>query len=83
MTTRGDVLKCSFCGKTKQQVIKLIAGPGVYICDQCIDLCNKIMVDEVGNGTFGAEIEAAAKNAREAIERLRFLAQRPRDEGPE
>ena len=81
MTSRGDILKCSFCGKTQKQVIKLIAGPGVYICDQCIDLCNQIIVEEVGKGTFDAEIEAAAKDAQAAIERLRTLARRPRDEG--
>src|SRR5215475_8696101 len=38
----GDLLKCSFCGKSQKQVKKLIAGPGVYICDECIDLCNEI-----------------------------------------
>ena len=41
-------LKCSFCGKTQEQVRKLIAGPGVYICDQCIELCSEIMDEEVG-----------------------------------
>jgi len=39
----GELLKCSFCGKTQKQVKKLIAGPGVYICDECIDLCNEII----------------------------------------
>ncbi|CAM5631603.1 ATP-dependent Clp protease ATP-binding subunit ClpX [Streptomyces microflavus] len=39
----GDLLKCSFCGKSQKQVKKLIAGPGVYICDECIDLCNEII----------------------------------------
>ena len=43
----GDLLKCSFCGKSQKQVKKLIAGPGVYICDECIDLCNDIIRDEV------------------------------------
>lgn len=43
----GDLLKCSFCGKTQKQVKKLIAGPGVYICDECIDLCNEIIVEEL------------------------------------
>jgi ATP-dependent Clp protease ATP-binding subunit ClpX len=51
VTTRigesGDLLKCSFCGKTQKQVKKLIAGPGVYICDECIDLCNEIILDEL------------------------------------
>ena len=40
-------LKCSFCGKSQDQVRKLIAGPGVYICDECIDLCNEILDEEL------------------------------------
>ena len=40
-------LKCSFCGKTQDQVHKLIAGPGVYICDQCIELCSEIIDEEI------------------------------------
>ena len=52
-------LKCSFCGKSQDQVRKLIAGPGVYICDECIDLCNEILdeelVDSQGNPRPGAE----------------------------
>jgi len=43
----GELLKCSFCGKTQKQVKKLIAGPGVYICDECIDLCNEIIEEEL------------------------------------
>jgi ATP-dependent Clp protease ATP-binding subunit ClpX len=42
----SDLLKCSFCGKSQKQVKKLIAGPGVYICDECIDLCNEIIEEE-------------------------------------
>ncbi len=45
-TEGGDLLKCSFCGKSQKQVKKLIAGPGVYICDECIDLCNEIIEEE-------------------------------------
>ena len=41
-----EVVKCSFCGKSQKQVKKLIAGPGVYICDECIDLCNDIIEEE-------------------------------------
>ncbi|MGM9966260.1 ATP-dependent protease ATP-binding subunit ClpX [uncultured Rummeliibacillus sp.] len=41
-------LKCSFCGKPQEQVRKLVAGPGVYICDECIDLCSEIVVEELG-----------------------------------
>ncbi len=43
----ADLLKCSFCGKSQKQVKKLIAGPGVYICDECIDLCNEIIDEEL------------------------------------
>ena len=42
-------LKCSFCGKTQDQVRKLVAGPGVYICDECIDLCSEIVEEELGS----------------------------------
>jgi len=44
-------LKCSFCGKTQEQVRKLVAGPGVYICDECIELCNEIIEEEIGDET--------------------------------
>jgi ATP-dependent Clp protease ATP-binding subunit ClpX len=47
----GDLLKCSFCGKSQKQVKKLIAGPGVYICDECIDLCNEIIEEELSEAT--------------------------------
>ena len=47
----GELLKCSFCGKTQKQVKKMIAGPGVYICDECIDLCNEIIEEELAEGT--------------------------------
>ena len=47
----GELLKCSFCGKTQKQVKKLIAGPGVYICDECIDLCNEIIEEELSEPT--------------------------------
>ncbi len=89
-STAGDRLKCSFCGKAQNQVVKLIAGPGVYICDKCIDLCNQIIVEEVGKPherVLDNEIEAAAREAREAVDRLRTLAQQaravPDDDGPE
>jgi ATP-dependent Clp protease ATP-binding subunit ClpX len=42
-------LKCSFCGKSQDQVRKLVAGPGVYICDECIELCNEIVEEELGS----------------------------------
>ncbi len=52
MARIGDadhLLKCSFCGKSQKQVKKLIAGPGVYICDECIDLCNEIIEEELSD----------------------------------
>ena len=60
-------LKCSFCGKSQDQVRKLIAGPGVYICDECIDLCNEILdeelVDSQGNPRPGTEPSRKAATA--------------------
>jgi ATP-dependent Clp protease ATP-binding subunit ClpX len=47
-------LKCSFCGKSQEQVRKLIAGPGVYICDECIDLCNEILDEELVESPGGS-----------------------------
>ena len=47
-------LKCSFCGKSQEQVRKLIAGPGVYICDECIDLCNEILDEELIDAQGGS-----------------------------
>ncbi|WP_229055142.1 ATP-dependent Clp protease ATP-binding subunit ClpX [Aeromicrobium sp. Leaf350] len=47
----ADLLKCSFCGKSQKQVKKLIAGPGVYICDECIDLCNEIIEEELAENS--------------------------------
>jgi len=46
------LLKCSFCGKSQKQVKKLIAGPGVYICDECIELCNEIIEEELGESSL-------------------------------
>src|ERR671911_553128 len=52
----NEQLLCSFCGKSQRQVKKLIAGPGVYICDECIDLCNEIIDEELtGAPTFDLE----------------------------
>jgi len=47
----GELVKCSFCGKSQKQVKKLIAGPGVYICDECIELCNDIIEEELAEPT--------------------------------
>ena len=56
----NDSLKCSFCGKTQKQVRKLIAGPGVFICDDCISLCNEIIADEL-NGDAAADLAQLPK----------------------
>ncbi|MFM9103069.1 MAG: ClpX C4-type zinc finger protein, partial [Cyanobium sp.] len=59
-------LKCSFCGKSQEQVRKLIAGPGVYICDECIDLCNEILDEELvdGQGSSGQSSRHSAEHGR-------------------
>ena len=49
----ADLLKCSFCGKSQKQVQQLIAGPGVYICDECVELCNDIIREESKAGLAG------------------------------
>ena len=54
-TDSNEQLLCSFCGKSQRQVKKLIAGPGVYICDECIDLCNEIIDEEL---TAAARVRA-------------------------
>jgi ATP-dependent Clp protease ATP-binding subunit ClpX len=48
-----ELLKCSFCGKAQDQVRQLVAGPAVYICGKCIDLCNEIITEERSLGTEG------------------------------
>ena len=51
----SDLLKCSFCGQSQKQVLKLIAGPGVYICNECIDLCNEIIDEETSSDGYRVE----------------------------
>lgn len=51
----SDLLKCSFCGQSQKQVLKLIAGPGVYICNECIDLCNEIIDEETSTDGYRVE----------------------------
>lgn len=53
----ADLLKCSFCGKSQKQVRKLIAGPGVYICDECIELCNEIIEEELSEIIEADDVE--------------------------
>ena len=57
-------LKCSFCAKSQDQVRKLIAGPGVYICDECIDLCNEILDEEL------IDTKAKLNNAQQSQKKL-------------
>jgi ATP-dependent Clp protease ATP-binding subunit ClpX len=59
-------LKCSFCGKSQDQVRKLIAGPGVYICDECIDLCNEILDEELVEGQGHGNRPSAEANRKSA-----------------
>ena len=58
-------LKCSFCGKSQEQVRKLIAGPGVYICDECIDLCNEILDEELVDG-HGSTRQSTSEPSRKS-----------------
>jgi len=54
-------LKCSFCGKTQEQVKRLVAGPGVYICDECIELCSEIIEEEFEETRADAELNDIPK----------------------
>jgi ATP-dependent Clp protease ATP-binding subunit ClpX len=73
MSKYDSHLKCSFCGKSQEQVRKLIAGPGVYICDECVDLCNEILDEELFES--GAPPAAAPAARRDpAVERRRSNA---------
>ena len=49
-------LSCSFCGKSQREVRKLIAGPTVYICDECVDVCNEIIADDVVTSPIGEKL---------------------------
>ncbi|MBL6800036.1 MAG: ATP-dependent Clp protease ATP-binding subunit ClpX, partial [Synechococcus sp. BS307-5m-G37] len=77
-------LKCSFCGKSQEQVRKLIAGPGVYICDECIDLCNEILdeelIDSQGGSRQGGEAsrKGGAVQARKSTKPVPTLASIPK-----
>ena len=64
MSKYDSHLKCSFCGKSQEQVRKLIAGPGVYICDECVELCNEILDEELIEGA--AVVPSSASGSTEA-----------------
>lgn len=60
MSKKGDSsdhLRCSFCGKNQDEVKKLIAGPAVYICDECIELCNEIIAEETEKGAVSTDVQ--------------------------
>lgn len=72
-------LKCSFCGKSQEQVRKLIAGPGVYICDECVELCNEILDEELsGVGNSVPRREQASHRPSRSRSTPRPLAQMPK-----
>jgi ATP-dependent Clp protease ATP-binding subunit ClpX len=62
MSKYDSHLKCSFCGKSQEQVRKLIAGPGVYICDECVDLCNEILDEELLDANGAASSQPAPRS---------------------
>ena len=49
MAKDKDTMRCSFCGRTSEEVRKLVAGPNVYICDECVEVCERIIADELGD----------------------------------
>ena len=53
----GKLLYCSFCGKSQHEVRKLIAGPSVFVCDECVDLCNDIIREEIQDKSFETEVK--------------------------
>ena len=66
----ADLLKCSFCGKSQKQVQQLIAGPGVYICDECVELCNEIIEERLAEAN---EVEATEFDLPKPKEIFAFL----------
>ncbi|MBV7281832.1 ATP-dependent Clp protease ATP-binding subunit ClpX [Corynebacterium sp. TAE3-ERU30] len=70
MQETADLLKCSFCGKSQKQVKKLIAGGGVYICDECIELCNEIIEEELNTAAQEEAEESRLPRPREIAEFL-------------
>ena len=71
MSKYDSHLKCSFCGKSQEQVRKLIAGPGVYICDECVDLCNEILDEELFDSSAVPAAAAAATPKQETTQKRR------------
>ena len=65
-----EVKHCSFCGKSQQEVTKLIAGPSVFICDECVDLCNDIITEEIAESKTETETDRlpVPKEIRETLD---------------
>jgi len=88
MASKYDAhLKCSFCGKSQEQVRKLIAGPGVYICDECVELCNEILEEEImesesseliGSSTLGKQQTSETTHKRRQSKEAISLSQIPK-----
>ena len=76
MSKYDSHLKCSFCGKSQEQVRKLIAGPGVYICDECVDLCNEILDEELFEAGSNMPAPPAAPRREQPAEKRRARAAR-------
>ncbi|MGD9318877.1 MAG: ClpX C4-type zinc finger protein, partial [Desulfobacteraceae bacterium] len=76
----NDELLCSFCGKSQDEVKKLIAGPSVYICDECIQLCNEIIAEEYGQEaeTEGAELLPKPYEIKELLDEYVIEQERPK-----
>ena len=72
-------LYCSFCGKSQHEVKKLIAGPSVFICDECIDLCNEIIRDELPAGDLAREGRSDLPTPVEIKACLLYTSPSPRD----
>lgn len=70
-----EELRCSFCGKTKNEVRKLIQGPGVFICDECVELCNEILAESLGEEEFDEDIEGESFDLPTPEEIKEFLDQ--------
>jgi ATP-dependent Clp protease ATP-binding subunit ClpX len=61
----ADLFKCSFCGKSQKQVQQLIAGPGVYICDECVELCNEIIEERMAEAATASSPTSTSEAARD------------------
>ena len=66
----SDLLKCSFCGKSQKQVQQLIAGPQIYICDECVGLCNEIIEERMAENSVEESTEFVLHKPREIADFL-------------